>query len=312
MKRLEDLGIGFDSAICYSGYRCGQSPLDGTFPSYGQVLEDLRILGQQWHYLRIYDCSRHADLVLEAIRHEKLDFQVMLGADLAAEKSNPDCPWGADFPGPVLEANRAANDSHIHRLMELAREYADIVFAVSVGNEATAQWSDHQVPVNRLMDFVGRVRHGTNKPVTYCENHVPWVGKLESLAAELDFISVHTYPVWEYRTIEDALEYSRRNYESVALHYPEKAVIITEAGWTTASSGRGIEAWNASEELQAEYYGKLMEWCRREKVLTFFFEAFDEPWKGAPDPLEPEKHWGVFTVDRRPKRVMRELYSHLE
>ena len=33
----------------------------------------------------------------------------------------------------------------------------------------------------------------------------------------------------------------------------------------------------------------------------FVFEAFDEPWKGSADPLEPEKHWGLFTVERQPK-----------
>jgi exo-beta-1,3-glucanase (GH17 family) len=87
--------------------------------------------------------------------------------------------------------------------------------------------------------------------------------------------------------------------------------VITEAGWTTASNGRGIEPWNASEELQRHYYRELMEWTAREKIMTFFFEAFDEPWKGSPDPLEPEKHWGLFTVDRAPKLVMQELYSGL-
>jgi exo-beta-1,3-glucanase (GH17 family) len=109
--------------------------------------------------------------------------------------------------------------------------------------------------------------------------------------------------------MEDALEYTKHNYYSVVNHYPGKPVIITEAGWTTASNGRGIEPWNASEHLQASYYEQLLEWSTREKILTFVFEAFDEPWKGSPDPLEPEKHWGLFTVERTPKLVMQELYS---
>ena len=46
-------------------------------------------------------------------------------------------------------------------------------------------------------------------------------------------------------------------------------------------------------------------------MLTFIFEAFDEPWKGSPDPMEPEKHWGIFTVERKPKLVMQVLYEHL-
>jgi hypothetical protein len=45
--------------------------------------------------------------------------------------------------------------------------------------------------------------------------------------------------------------------------------------------------------------------------MTFAFEAFDEPWKGSPEILEPEKHWGLFTVDRKPKKVMRKYFPEL-
>ena len=165
------------------------------------------------------------------------------------------------------------------------------------------------VPLDNLIAYVRKIKSAIRQPLTFCENYVPWTGKLEPLAAELDFISVHTYPVWEYRTIEDALEYTKQNYHSVANHYPGKPVVITEAGWTTASNGRGIEAWNASEELQASYYKQLLDWTTKEKILTFVFEAFDEPWKGSPDVLEPEKHWGLFTVGRTPKLVMQDLYA---
>ena len=47
-----------------------------------------------------------------------------------------------------------------------------------------------------------------------------------------------------------------------------------------------------------------MEWRDKNKLLTFFFEAFDEAWKGSPDPHEPEKHWGLFKKDRTPKFAM--------
>lgn len=311
MKFAKTLGVEFGNAICYSGYRKGQSPIDQTFPSYEEVLQDLSILDENWQYLRIYDCSRHADLVLEVIRNENLDFKVMLGADVAAEMQSPDCPWLEAHPEEVLQANRIANDQQIDRLIELATEYPDIVFSVSVGNEATVEWSDHQVPVDRLIGFVRRIKKTVKQPVTFCENYVPWTEKLEPLAEVLDFISLHTYPVWEYHTIEGALQYTKQNYKSVAKHYPDKPVVITEAGWTTNSNGRGIDSWNASQEFQAQYYSQLMDWSNQKQILTFVFEAFDEPWKGSPDPHEPEKHWGIFTVDRKPKLVMQEIYAHL-
>jgi exo-beta-1,3-glucanase (GH17 family) len=298
------------NAICYSGYRAGQSPLEGVYPSYEQVHEDLLILEKNWKYLRLYDCSPHADTVLKVIHDEGLPFEVMLGLDMAAETSNPHCPWGADFSDETLAANCERNHQEIERAIGLANRY-DSVFSVSVGNEATVEWTDHMVPVERLISHVRELKDAIRQPITFCENYVPWTYKLEPLAEVLDFISVHTYPAWEYRNIEDALEYTRENYHSVVDHYPGKPVVITEAGWTTASNGRGIEPWNASEELQAHYYEELLAWTTEEKVLTFVFEAFDEPWKGSPDLLEPEKHWGLFSVDRKPKLVMRERYKEL-
>ncbi|MGB5624046.1 MAG: glycosyl hydrolase family 17 protein [Gammaproteobacteria bacterium] len=299
------------NAICYSGYREGQSPVTGSYPTYAQVSEDLSILAENWDYLRLYDCSRHAEIVLEVIRKEGLDFKVMLGAEMRAEMSNPNCPWGGDYDEATLASNQTANGEEIERMIGLANRYAECVFSVSVGNEASVEWTDHMVPVDKLIDYVRRTKQAIVQPVTFCENYVPWGYKLGTLAAELDFISVHTYPVWEYLTIDAALEYTRDNYHSVARHYPDKTVVITEAGWTTSSNGRGIEPWNASQEFQAIYCRQLTDWAREAGILTFVFEAFDEPWKGSPDPLEPEKHWGLFTVDRKPKLLMQEIYPGL-
>jgi len=297
------------NAICYSGYRRGQSPCTRTFPSKAEILEDLRILERNWGLLRLYDCSPHAERVLELIRDEGLELQVLLGASLGAELNNFGCPWGATHTEAELEANRAENDAEVERLCALARRFAGPVFAVAVGNEATVDWTDHFVPVPRMLELVRRARAGAGRPVTVCENYVPWQHNLRELGAELDFISLHTYPVWEHKQIHEAITYTRHNYESVACLYPGKPVVITEAGWATHSNGRGIDPGHTSEALQAAYYEDLMAWSRTAGVLTFVFEAFDEPWKGSPDPLEPEKHWGLFTVDRQPKQVMRALYG---
>jgi exo-beta-1,3-glucanase (GH17 family) len=299
------------NAICYSGYRHGQSPGDKTYPSLAEIREDLAILQKNWRLLRLYDCSPHADRVLEVIRSDGLPFQVMLGAYLGPEMNNFGCPWGATYTEEQLEASQRENNAEIARLITLARRYPDIVFSVAVGNEATVDWTDHFVPVPHMIEYVRRVKKAVAQPVTFCENYVPWQNKLRDLVPELDFISLHTYPVWEYKHIHEAIDYTKENFNSVARMYPDKPVVITEAGWATNSNGRGMNAEHASQELQDFYYRDLMEWTQAAGILTFVFEAFDEPWKGSPDPLEPEKHWGLFTVDRRPKRVMQGLYAEL-
>jgi exo-beta-1,3-glucanase (GH17 family) len=295
----------YDKAICYSGFREGQAP-GAISPSYEQVKEDLLLLHSHWEYLRLYDCDELAETVLEVISKEKLNFKVMQGVFITAEMNNFGCPWGGTYPEEVLIANKLRNGDQIDKLILLANRYPDIIFAVSAGNEACVDWTDHYVPVGSVIDYVKRIKSSILQPVTFCDNYVPWVTKLKDLVDVVDFISIHTYPVWEYKNIHEAMEYTKQNYAVVAQLYPDKQVIITEAGWATNSNGRGINPDNVSEENQAIYVDELLQWGKENKVLTFIFEAFDEPWKGSPEPLEPEKHWGLYNVDRSPKLYVRE------
>ncbi|NNE68948.1 MAG: glycosyl hydrolase [Rhodothermales bacterium] len=305
------LDLGFEHAICYSGYRTGQSPGAGIFPTYKQIREDLLILRDRWKLIRLYDCRQHAETVLEVIKQEELDLQVLLGAHIGAEANNPSCPWGGVYPEDELKRMRVQNEAEIERLIALAARYPDSICALSVGNEATVEWTDHLVPVSRVIKFVRRAKEATGLPVTFCENYVPWHEKLAGLAEEVDFISIHTYPVWEFQRVGSSLAYTQKNYRSVAERYPEKRVVITEAGWTTKSNGRGIPPGHVNEEAQDLYHQQLMEWCQEEGIITFLFEAFDEDWKGSDHPNEPEKHWGLFTMDRRPKQAMHRFFPHL-
>jgi len=311
MNLLKTLNLPEGNAICYSGYRAGQSPDTGVYPSYEEIYEDLLILQKNWTYLRLYDCTIHAETVLKVIEKEQLKFKVMLGAYIGAELNNFGCPWGKIYSVDELKQNKINNLKQIRKLIKLATQYPDIVFSLSAGNEASVDWTDHYVPVEKLISYVKLIKNNTIQPVTFCENYIPWYDKLKPLVDEVDFISIHTYPVWEYKNIHEAMAYTKQNYDSIALRYPHKPVVITEAGWATQSNGRGIRQDNVGEDFQTIYYNDLLKWSNKEGVLTFIFEAFDEPWKGSPEPLEPEKHWGLFTVERKPKKVMKGLYSNL-
>lgn len=304
MDFFEQFQLPVARAICYSGFRDGQQPGAG-YPSYDEVKEDLLILQPYWKYLRLYDCDQHAETVLEVIKKEQLDFKIMQGAFIEAEMNNFGCPWGGGvYEEEQLEKNKQLNLQKIKKLIQLANQYPEIIFSLSVGNEACVDWTDHYVPVNKVMEYTQLVKQSAKQPVTFCENYVPWLNKLKPLAGIVDFISIHTYPVWEYRHIHESIDYTRENYESVSGLYPGKPVVITEAGWATNSNGRGIHPENVNEENQKMYFEDLMGWSQNNKVLTFFFEAFDENWKGSPDPDEPEKHWGLYYANRRPKLAM--------
>jgi exo-beta-1,3-glucanase (GH17 family) len=302
---FKTFNMPYAKAICYSGFRNGQQP-GGINPSYEEIKEDLLLLKSHWKYLRLYDCDEHALTVIKVIKDEKLDFKLMLGAYIVAEMNNYGCPWnGGIYEEKQLEENKINNDLKIQRLIDWANQFPEIIFSVSLGNEACVDWTDHFVPVDRVIEFAKKVKLSIKQPVTFCENYVPWLNYLKPLVEYIDFISIHTYPVWEYKHIHEAVEYTIANYESVAKQYPKIPIVITEAGWATNSHGIGINTEHVNEVNQKIYFEDLMDWTAKNNILNFFFEAFDEQWKGSSDPMEPEKHWGIFKTDRTPKLVLK-------
>ncbi len=304
---------GVARGICYSGFRAGQHPDwgDGAVnPTCDQVLEDLQLLNRNDNFtlIRIYDSGENARTVLRAIRENELRMKVLLGIWLNAEVStHGTCAWITEpIPDEVLQANKRKNREEIERGIALANEFPDVVIAVNVGNEALVDWNDHKVSPDTIISYVRQVKQAIGQPVTVAENYKWWAEHGQRLAREVDFVSVHTYPVWEGKGIDEGMSYTLANLTEVRRAIPEATMVITEAGWATAASEFGPRA---SEENQKRYFDELMGWAQQNNVTTFFFEAFDEDWKGDPNnPLGAEKHWGIFTIDRKPKRVMQGLY----
>jgi len=296
---------GIQRAVCYSGFRAGQHPDRGKGainPSDAQILEDLRILRDDagFRLIRLYDSGENSATVLRLIREHELDLVVLLGAWLDAEVNNPNCPWQEEpFAEEKLAANRRRNHAELQRLAKLAGDYPRIVVAVAVGNEALVDWTDHKVPLPSLLTYVRRAREEITQPVTVAENHDWWARHGRPLADELDFVSVHIYPVWEGRPVDQAIAFGRANLEAVRRTLPGSRLVITEAGWPTTASEFPDRVGEAE---QARYTAELLAWTRKRNLTTFLFEAFDEDWKGDPgNPDGAEKHWGLYHLDRSPK-----------
>ena len=307
-QKTGDLLGGQFRAICYSGYRKGQHPDRGEGainPSDVQILEDLKILTRHgFALIRLYDSQVNSAAVLRLIETHKLELKVLLGAWLAAEIDNPACPWRTGpHPEEVLAANRIKNREEVDRAIQLANRYPEIVIAVAVGNEALVEWNDHMVPVESVIRHVRRTKNAVKVPVTVADNYDWWAKHGAALAREVDFVSVHIYPQWEEKDIDEAMAYGIANMEAVRKALPDSRLVITEAGWATTASEFGARA---SEAKQRRYYRELFKWASDMNITTFFFEAFDESWKGDPDnPLGAEKHWGLFTESRLPKQAMK-------
>jgi exo-beta-1,3-glucanase (GH17 family) len=305
---------GVSEAVCYSGFRSGQHPDRGNGainPSYEEILEDLQILADQtpFRLFRLYDCEENSRMVLEVIRENNLDFKVMLGIWLRAELSaHETCEWLTEpIPQETLDENKKLNDLEIAEGIKLANEYSDIIVAVNVGNEALVDWNDHKVSVDSVIAYVKRVQQAIEQPVTVADNYKWWADHGKELAGVVDFVAIHTYPVWEERDIDEGMSYTLENVEEVRAALPGAKIVIAEAGWATIASEFGERA---SQEKQQQYVSELMGWSKENNITTFIFEAFDEDWKGDPgNPLGAEKHWGLFTVDRQPKKAI-EIFNN--
>jgi exo-beta-1,3-glucanase (GH17 family) len=305
-----DLIAGETLAVAYSGFREGQHPDRGNGavnPSDAEILEDLEILVDHgFRLVRMYDTGENTAATLRLIRENDIPIKVLLGIWLDAEISNHEgCPWlDEPIPDEKLAANKIKNAKEIERGIGLANDYEDIVVAVNVGNEALVDWNDHMVPLEQVIEYVRQVKAAIEQPVTVADNYEWWIRDGAPLAAELDFIGVHTYPVWEDKPIDEALAYTIENIEGVRAALPDKPIAILEAGWATTASEFGERA---NEADQLRYYQEMKAWAEETNTTLFWFEAFDEPWKGDEnDPHGAEKHWGLFFVDRTPKLVFRE------
>ena len=304
-----DLLAGEVMAIAYSGFREGQHPDRGfgaNNPSEAEVLEDLEILVDHgFGLIRLYDVVEKSVMSLVLIREHNLPIKVLLGMWLRAEISNHEnCPWlDEPIPDEELAANKIANAAEVARGIELANQFDDIIVAVNVGNEALVIWNDHMVPLEQVIAYVRQTKAGIEQPVTVADNYEWWIKDGAPLAAEVDFLGVHTYPVWEQKTIDEAMPYTIENLEGVAAALPGKPIVVLEAGWATTAREFPEQA---NEENQLRYYRDMDAWATDMNMTIFFFEAFDEPWKGNPANADgAEKHWGLFFVDRTPKLVMR-------
>ena len=71
-----------------------------------------------------------------------------------------------------------------------------------------------------------------------------------------------------------------------------KRVITEQVRFFITSNGYGIPVENVNAEVQKIYYKALSDWSISESILTFVFEAFDEPWKRFELLNEPEKTLG--------------------
>jgi exo-beta-1,3-glucanase (GH17 family) len=290
--RKVDLSVRrwYGNAISYSGYRVGQSPQLNIYPTQAQILEDLTILKKNWKLIRLYGADQHSQDVLEVIQNNKLEIKVLLGIWLDGRAGY-----------------EKGNTEQLATGIRLANKFNKIVIAVSVGNEILVSWSDHKLTEEKAIEYVEQVKKAVKCPITVADDFLYWQQPQAKLSDHVNFITMHTYPEWGHEDIDTAMASTIKDYESVRKAHPGKTIVLGEAGWASFTAGDKFVPRAGDEKKQQRYYEDLVAWASANNITTFFFEAFDEPWKGA----GTEGHWGLFSVERKAKLAMRGLYPEL-
>jgi exo-beta-1,3-glucanase (GH17 family) len=211
----------------------------------------------------------------------------------------------------------------------LAKAYPGIVQVVSVGNETMVEWSSLKGPVADMVAYLQQVRAAVSQPVTTDDDWAFYANKDEAyqprpVLEAIDFVSLHLYPIldsvydpsfteWKHADIpasrratammDTMFARARSHFEAVRSYVASQSLnlplVIGEAGWkariTNGESGR------AHPVNQKMYVDWLQAW-RNGPAQIFYFEAFDEPWKGGDD------GWGLFNVERQARHVIAPLF----
>lgn len=198
--------------------------------------------------------------------------------------------------------------------------------------------------VNHLQDLKKSGKLDKDLWITSSDNFASWGGggeeyhvkDLEKLIKAVDYISMHTYPFLDshynpsfWKVPEEdqnnadkekieagvlrAKELAISQYQSVYKYMKslgvDKPIHIGETGWSSVSDDlfgpKGSQA--ADEYKEALYYDQMRDWSNKAGISCFYFEAFDEPWKAAKNPLNEENHFGLFTVDGQAKYALWDL-----
>lgn len=338
------LGNSEYRAISYGGYRENYRDIQPSIP---ELKEDMKILyAMGIRIIRTYNVHLdHSSNVLKAIRElkeENPDFEmyVMLGAWIDAKNA-----W-TDQPERIRDEDGVRNADEIDRAAELANMFPDIVKTIAVGNEAMVHWAtEYYVEPDIILNWVRHLKELRSKGelpsdlwITSSDNFASWGGgdpsyhkeALNELIREVDFISMHTYPMHDthynpefWGVPEDetqlsdiekidsamnrALDYAVTQYKSVVNYMDsigvEKPVHIGETGWATVSNefygesgARAIDEYKASEYLRL-----IRKWSDQNNISVFYFEAFDEQWKDAANALGSENHFGLVNLNSEAK-----------
>jgi GPH family glycoside/pentoside/hexuronide:cation symporter len=168
----------------------------------------------------------------------------------------------------------AGNDREVACLISEMRT-GDVNLAI-VGSEALLR--DDVAPAT-LVGYINRVKSataGSGVPVGTADDYSELLANPSVMAAS-DIVLPDIYPYFAGVSVGRAVAFVRARYREIQAAAPRKAIRIAETGWPSCGQATGNAV--PSAENAATYFVHFQAWARSASVRSYYFEAFDEPWK---------------------------------
>ena len=259
--------------VSYAPFRrAGETPFDPDLLISPAAIEaDLRRLATLTGCVRTYGLDHGLDAVPDVAR--RVGLRVVLGA------------W--------IGRDTAANATQLHKALELARDYPDVVQMLVVGNEVLLR---RELSPQALAELLARARRESPVPVAYADVWEFWLHHAPVLHAHVDVVAVHILPYWEDQPvgIEQAVEHVYAIAARMRQAFGTTPVWVAETGWPAVGRQRGAARPGRLE--QARFVRELLARQPGEPLPFNLVEGFDQPWKRD---LEGAMggSWGLFDTD---------------
>ncbi|KKK15563.1 hypothetical protein P175DRAFT_0529699 [Aspergillus ochraceoroseus IBT 24754] len=188
----------------------------------------------------------------------------------------------------------------------------DVIHAITVGSECLYRGD---ITVDKLLSRINQVKK--QFPTVTVGTVDSWNKFADGTADPIiqggvTYILANGFAYWQGQQIDNAtktyfddMAQAKARIEQIAGDNAKNIQFGTgETGWPT-DGGSDYGAAKASTTIAAEYYKRAVCGMLAWGVDVFYFEAFDESWKpdsvGDNGKAMDEKHWGLFTADRKAK-----------
>jgi cellulose synthase/poly-beta-1,6-N-acetylglucosamine synthase-like glycosyltransferase/exo-beta-1,3-glucanase (GH17 family) len=318
--------------VTYNGTRRDFNPELKNYPTREQVRDDLALLSDKVHSIRTYTSLEGMEVVPEIAAENNMHLAMGAWIDLfddttteqdrlkIEEKNRLDIEslisLSNQYPKTIVRT-LVGNESLLRARSKIAGPITEQITEQFKGQLSEQEIKDKieaEVKVKvaekatQLIEYIREVKKRTWKPVSTSETWDIWEAN-PALVEEVDYIGVHILPYWEGVPVDKAagaegdaaVEYVFKRFYELQQKYPNKPIVITEAGWP--SDGPPQKSASASLVNEAKFLRAFLNRATAENIIYYVIEAFDQPWK-----IELEgtagAYWGLFNADRQPKFPM--------